>query len=518
MDSHIALQAIDEPTIKDFDLETGEETFENDVSDLQNFLKAWVNADMNPDKLNVDEDNLETKQRESYKNAVQHFANALEEFRYMTIILENVISKSHLGREYAETTVRELSNPDVPLGSDIIDKQLQLQSSSKFFLQSSEELGKEISKFQNYFQKLDELSHKFPIGFYFDYVRVPLRAAVIPSDPLYYDIPWIVLQPDENGDILWRLSYEMRFLINQKNVFFDCEVPYLRLTSQVMLQYLFQYMRFEMITLNIDYSINMTSNKISYTAQNSFNFEMESSAETKKKKQSDVCPAYLPSLVSKSLGLNPQPFKYFKEIIDERALIKNAVDIVLARFLGSDFCDVKYAQKKRAVMIQITPIFGLVSTEIKKPKNQKSKNTAPIPNDSPYHNVQPYNITCYLAKNHFRATDPQSLYSYVSIDLRSRGANNALNKWCESHYFRMFQLSVAALASRFGFDVKMNDHKIRVKCESTRKIKIYTTGRGDYDVVVSYDDFVWKTKWNNVKVYGTLNKIEYLFFFNFLNK
>ena len=131
--------------------------------------------------------------------------------------------------------------------------------------------------------------------------------------------------------------------------------------------------------------------------------------------------------------------------------------------------------------------------------------------------IQPYNITCYLAKNHFCATDHQSLYSYVNIDLRSRGANNALNKWCESHYFKMFQLTVAVIASRFGFSTKMNDRQISVKCDNTRKVKFYTTGRGDVDVVVTDDGFKWKRKWSNLDfpIYGTLKKIEYLFFFNF---
>ena len=281
-----------------------------------------------------------------------------------------------------------------------------------------------------------------------------------------------------------------------------------------------------MIRLNIDYSINLTSNKISYVSQNSFEFEIETSLEKNENKKSDLCPPYLPSLVSKCLSIIPQPFKDFKEIIDERVLIKNAVNTVFARFLNSDFCNVKHSQKKRAVVIQISPIFGFVSSEIKNKKRSNTKNqddnnnneNDEITEDSPRRRIQPYNITCYIAKNHFNATDPHSLYSYVNIDLRSRGANNSLAKWCEAHYFKMFQLAVAAIASRFGFVSKMNDQQISVKCDHPRKIKIYTTGRGDYDVVVTHESFKWKTKWNNLPVNGTLYKIEYLFFFNFSNK
>ena len=56
-----------------------------------------------------------------------------------------------------------------------------------------------------------------------------------------------------------------------------------------------------------------------------------------------------------------------------------------------------------------------------------------------------------------------------------------------------------------------------VKCDNTRKVKFYTTGRGDVDVVVTDDGFKWKRKWSNLDfpIYGTLKKIEYLFFFNF---
>ena len=92
MDDHICLQVIDEPTIKDIDPLTGEETIEDDNSDLQNFLKTWEKVDMNPDKLNKEEESFEFQQRRCYSEARQHFASANEEFRFMSIILENVIS------------------------------------------------------------------------------------------------------------------------------------------------------------------------------------------------------------------------------------------------------------------------------------------------------------------------------------------------------------------------------------------------------------------------------------------
>lgn len=529
MDDHICLQVIDEPTIKDIDPLTGEETIEDDNSDLQNFLKTWEKVDMNPDKLNKEEESFEFQQRRCYSEARQHFASANEEFRFMSIILENVISESHLGREYAEVSTRELNNPDVPLGASVIDKQLQLQSSSKFFIESANEMRAEVTKYKNYFRNLDELSKRFPIGFYFDYGRIPIVAAVIPPEPIFYEIPWIVLQPDENGDIYWRLSTPISFYINQKNVFFDCESPYSCLTSRVMLQYLFHVIRFEMISLSIDYSITPTTNKISYSAQNSINVELEVSSEKKLKKKSDLCPPYLPSLVSQCMEINPHPFKKFKEIIDERALIKNAVDIVFARFLSSDFCNVIYKQKKRTVVIQITPYFGFIPTEfkniIKNPHNFLNNNNEQKNNTEDSKKklqiepsiIHSYNITCFLGKNHFCATDPQSQYSYINIDLRSRTANNSLTKWCESHYFRMFELTVAAVASRFGFISKMNEQQITVKCDHPRKIKFYTTGRGDLDVIVIIGNDKWKTKWANLPRNGTREKIEYLFFFNFTN-
>ena len=524
MDERILLQPIEEPEIQSFDASTGNEILKEKGNDFQIFLESWEKNGMNPDNFNEEKKQDETLSS-TYDKAYLHISKAYWEFNTIQLILDSVLKKDLYDIKYADTPYHEPQNPDILLGSLIVDKQTLLQTQEKFFSQSTNQLREEIKASTKYFRKLEELAHRFNIVFCRNSVSNLARKSLPCIIPKYGDFSSIVLEMKQDGDIKFRLDYPMNFLVNNQKVFFDTHDPIPNLLSRVYSQYFFNFVKHEMIQQCIDYSITEKSKEIEYCVGN-FNLNLkvtdENELETTNKKENSQIPIYIPSLISKCVFPKHHPFKTFKEIIDEKVLLDNAVYLVFSRFMKCDFANLKYLQKKRGVVIQIEPYFGGIhpikfSCRLYNEHDYEKFDLTKVQGQyaEQFDMISSYLVTCNIGHNHFCATDPKSRYSFINIDLRSRGAVNAITKWCELQYFTMFQFTVSAIASRFGFTSKISDHmKVSVKCDNSRKVKFYTAGHGDLTVEVNEGAFKLKTKWDNLPISGSLERIEYLFFFN----
>lgn len=513
MDDLITIHPINEPEIQSI-TDLGEEITDGELDFLRDSLSVWASLKMDPDNLDGSKDSAYSQLEKLSQSFRSHIDSSNHrECGFLVKLLTALKSDDNCSKQMVENQAPELPNPDIPVGTSLMDKQKILSSSSDFFKDASATIKTEIDKFRVFYRNLNSISHKYPISFLTDYASNPDRVLAIKSDPPFESIPYIVLLPNDDGSVRWRLSFPMYFLINQHNVFFDSQYPYANLTTRVMLQFLFHIMRVEMIELNLDYSITMISDTISYqTSKNSkgkFDLQIEARPGNISKKQptkenepdmlsekSDLCPIYIPYALSFTKFVPLRPFHILKEMMDERVLIKSAANFVIDMFIGCDFCTVSQHQEKRSIFVQINSTFSYVRHGLN----------------------SPYNIVCNFSNNHFNGTstnmDKLSL-SFETIDLKSHQAEQLLLKWCDTHYFKMFQLNVACLTSAFGFKTQFLDQQIIVDCGGQRSIELYTTGKGNVWAIVQVDGKRWKTNWKNVPGFSSLNKIKYLFFFNY---
>lgn len=492
MDRKILLQPIEESIIKQIS-ENREEILVDPRSDMDIFLEYWESVQMDPSRVQKqpEEDPLE----QGFAKLQQHTYAAYVELIKAKAVLNRTLENPLYNIRVASINYEDTQNPDQPLGTLIIDKQLSLQTSAKVLLNTANELRENIQKSRPYFRELQKLSKKIPLSLGTDDLANQLTRQFGASKkeiwhPIIASYPpsstCIVLDSNDKESISWNLSEPVNLYVNGANCSSVFPSKYVTLNLRILMNLLFNRMKMEIIQTSFDYSIDQLSKQFTYQIlDEKIEFSMKN--ENNFSENKDVCPVFIPPLANQLYTPGSKPFAVFKRLIDTHVKTRLYTKIILDKFINSDLCNIQCKVKKEAIVIQM-----------------KETNNNLV-------------IAC-IDHVDFKGTAPDGKgLPFISFKTENPLFEKQLKDWCNTHFWLFVRHAAFELSEIFRFDAKVDksdenqftintpDRSIEFH-QSPEDIGIIVTGSGKFDIHLF---------WSSLPGIGYRERFNYLFFFKF---
>jgi hypothetical protein len=482
MDQCLAFLPLEEPRIHRFDAWL-QELIEDPKTDLQLFLEHWRDVRMDPNAITAPDSDPDAF---SFPGSMQKFISHLR--RIMWCLISSSVLTDALGNQRGFDLQGtgyipiDIACPDVPIGSAIVDKQLQLQSAAKFIFASAGELAKVLEPFVVKFHRLEDISKFFHIvsteNLLSDGARVVFFVTTYCAPGLH-----IVLDADPGvGDVKWAISRDIYVNIDGKSIQMNGISPFGDLLSRVVLDAMFVAMRKDIVKAGVNYSTNLSSVEFSVG-------ELVFSQTDHAVDPLGVYPLFIPCLARAMLEPRPAPYDRLKELLEARKNIKVAEEIICGIFMNCDFCTLSIDRRKTTAAIQIQPSDG----------------TAPRGGGP---------AVAIVTNGSVVVSDPVRAMGFVVIECNDR-LEEELTKWCRRLYWRLFVGTAAAVAGRFGFPVKSTATAITIACGIERVVEFTVRSLDVCEIAVNISEGSEKlrVRWQAIPFAGHFQRLSYLFFF-----
>jgi hypothetical protein len=490
MDDPLPLQVIEEARVQRFDPALGE-VLETNRTDLELFLANWKAAKMDPDAVGASEE--ETRLAAFHKSRgsiIQHCQSIKRDLRCMTVTIEALQQAGGLKMDGTKFLQVPLANPDVPIGVLITDKQLQLQSAANFLMRAAQDLPAILTPAVETFRELDALGARFPITVGRDYISqktIPTIATFLRSTLE------IVLGSDESGQLVWEISRPVFLTLSGRAIVPNLANPYSEFVCRVAVDALFGCLKRELVSASVDYATEESSPSFAFTVGGE---TLEFSEATSPVDPLDICPPYLPALAGSMFDARPRPFAALRECLETRHLIQTVGRLILNTFLSCDFCKVTTFSEKLTAMWQIEALYS-------SPAGRSGSRPTEL-------------IVAYITNGKVALSDTSGALACRSIDPEVENVEAVVKKWCTDQYWRLFTITVAAVAGRFGFQVDLERH-LTVHCEDERTVQFqgHFAERTEIRAIVKQFDRDLYLRWLDLPVTSHYHRLSYLFFYPF---
>jgi hypothetical protein len=496
MDDEIALQLIEEPPVKEYTATPPfSEILEPNLTDLEVFLEYWGRSRMDPDAIDPAEtETADVVFTKGWQSIMVHFLSVRDELRKMISVVDNLREEKVLKLAGTKFLVPELTNPDVPIGSLIIDKQLQLQGASKLLQQAIEEIVSKVDPSVRKFRELDRLSHHFTITFALRLCtdrRIPLVATFL--RPMLH----IVLETAEMGDVFWTISRPAFIALNGQTILPHINSPYPDLLCRVVLEVLFADLKRDLAASTVDYTTNESSNAFSIVIGDE---KLEFSQTDRNASPLAVCPPYIPLLGAGVFSAGSRPYKTLRGGLEDRRNIRVFGNIVLNAFIGCDFCKMSSTDHGHSAVYHIDSLY---LTPLRHGKTRSTET-----------------ITVCIANGKVIASDPLFPLMSQTINCSATDAEAVMQRWCADQYWRLYMITVSAIAGRFGFIAEMVKGHFVAHGENGRDLQfqLHSPDRLEITVIVKQHGTRLSLRWQALPVTGHYHRLSYLFFYPFFKQ
>lgn len=495
MDVPLALQPADEPRIESF-TDTGEEITDSNITQYKRFLARWKEIGADPDRLEVkEEDDANEAQKAAFKYI--QLIRTVDEVDLLMLreVLASLAAKgSPLEMQRTGYFYDDNGEPDVARGMAVIDKQLQLQTTSKFFLSSIDTLKEAVATFARKLQQVEVISKRLEFSMSTDLlsgrVLPVLRVACL--SPVK-----VVLDHDKSGNIVWQIDRKTFFNLNGVTICgHDLRSVYSRMLTRVALCALFRSMTSDVVKGSCMYGVTGVSKKLEVVAGGTKLLFSETDAPSDTQ---SLCPVFIPAMAEMMLTVNTHPYNKLVRCLESLNRIKTLSDIVINRFISCDFVEVLFDRKGHSAAIHLSPVYSFEADIGDSTTKDKLK-------------VPPAEcVTVVISEKSVVATRVSSPFNIEVIDV-SRG-NKELDAWCFEQYWTMFQYMVYHTACRFGFEVQRTEKlKFVVICEGNRKVEFRMGTDAEIVVLISENENSFYLRWQSLPLTRSEDRLSYLFF------
>ena len=404
----IAFQVIDEPQIQSFTPE-GDEIADQNNSEIDSFYDYWSRINMDPQTLLNGPNRTELDKRNEH---LAEYSKSLFDLKCEVVVMKSILDaitsnneNNTVGIQGTAYTEKEKFNPDIPLGSSIVDKQLQLQQAYNFLSNSAKELANEVNSTRARYRKIHQIAKKYPIDFYYEKLKgkyIP----VIPSYPGSYQSIILDFKGDkENEEVKWRISNNVFFNYNGKSLNLDLDQKYGFCNSRLILQILFDRMKRNLLKVNDDYRVDLSSKSILLNFGN--DVYQEISLTDKRNDNNTPCPLFIPYLLTKVYQPFSTPYTDLKLNLRKKSTMDNIRNIVIKKFIKHSFCTILTSNSTDRLVIQINGLGNSMA-------------------------LLSYN------QDKMILTNPSNQLLFITININSENAEKQLRKWCDDQLWKLF--------------------------------------------------------------------------------
>ena len=445
LNQKIALQVIEEPEIIEINQDGTEVTREKPTEE-QNFLRVWESKKMKIENLNSSEQQspqMEVQQAQSM--ASFHLQYAKDDLMKTLQVLENTVLTAQAPNQLfnIDHIVKSLDDQhfadssDMVLGSRIVDKQLQLQDSSDKLYRSVEELKSVVENSKAYFRKLEQLQKKIHLQSRFSVLTN--TTVVTAENPVRFPPTTsgaCIAFDNDKKELKWEYSNKLRMLINGENYSPKTDSAFINLNVLLMQENIFKHFLMQSIRESENYASSPLSQSITesgFTFSQSVNY-----------KDGKVCPLWLPSLTFSSIPPKSLPLTKFKYVADSYQIYEKLYNIIIERFMKTDFCKVSIAHQNKFTTFKISSLYTSHSAIA------VSKGTK-----------------LYLST-------PRHLKQTFVLDMKLAGSEHTLIHWADVIWFDLFGDAVDAIIRNYGIKTEKEKNLLKIICHD-RTISISPT-------------------------------------------
>ena len=443
----IALEVIDEPEIIEISPDGTEQT-RIAPTEEQNFLQVWNTNHMKLENFSKTETkSIQQENMDAKHNAALHLQYAKNSLQAALQVLKNTVLTAqppdqgdfnidHITK--SEEDFQSMNMNDMVLGSRIVDKQMQLQSSSDKLFDSAVKLRKVVDNSKKFFRKLETLQKKVHLNYRENIQFISSTNSFEQTFPVItvenpvrnpFSTSGICLRYDSENDKLdWSFSNDLRFLIDGKTYNPRTDSNFINFNCILLQENLFKHIQSEASNILDNYSTSEASQTI-HTANHVFQQSVFHNED-----DDALCPIWLPALVESSIPPKSLPLKKFRSCIDHFDVYNHIYDLIKTRFMHTSICTVSITHKNHYATFKIASIFS------------------------------PHVAVVVLGGTKLTLSTPTHLRQTFSLEMSKQASEHKLIHWIDVTWFIMFSHVVEAIAVKYGLNVERKKNQITVNC------------------------------------------------------